>query len=452
MAAAPGCIVRDLWQVRESEKKGAQFAYVSGTVATQGPSTGWIVVYVTRVPCDEDWRTLRDAMDRGALSSPPEQWPPAMRALSDRLTAKMTLVQHFVRQRPGFWYASVAPGCYGVGAFEDVNRDYRYHDEPIAAAVADPRRIFELSAGERKEGIDIVIPPEGRLPKAETPIALHIGQLKSRSPGEQLIVSLDEVAVEGEVADLGDPRFGPKNGRLGYFDVYTFLWQVGPGIYFLEPYAPSRVPVLFVHGALGHPQEFETLAEGLDRTRFQPWFFYYPSGARLDEVSEFLSQTVTRLQLRLGFDRLVVVAHSMGGLVARSFILKHHEEVRDDPVRLFVSISTPWAGMDSARMGVEDLPIVVPSWIDVATDSEFIRAMFFEDPANPTSRRRLPDSVSHYLLFGVEDETVSLGSAIRWEALRDAEGRWPLPYGHGQILHSPEASTLLGEILAGDTR
>ena len=45
--------------------------------------------------------------------------------------------------------------------------------------------------------------------------------------------------------------------------------------------------MLFVHGAEGYPQQFAKLIEGLDRTRFQPWFFFYPSGARLEAVAHF---------------------------------------------------------------------------------------------------------------------------------------------------------------------
>jgi pimeloyl-ACP methyl ester carboxylesterase len=234
---------------------------------------------------------------------------------------------------------------------------------------------------------------------------------------------------------------------LGYFDPFGFMWKTGPGIYFLEPYDPDRIPILFVHGAMGYPQEFKELIESLDRERYQPWFAFYPSGASLRGVSSFLTQLVMRLRLQHGFETLVVVAHSMGGLVSRSFILEHHERVRRDTVRVFVSISTPWGGIASAEKGVQRSPIVVPSWRDVASNSEFIREIFFLDPESMTTRRHLPEQVSFHLLFGVEDRTIAARSASRWEALRDAEERWPLAYDHKAILSSPEAATLLGEIL-----
>jgi hypothetical protein len=48
----------------------------------------------------------------------------------------------------------------------------------------------------------------------------------------------------------------------------------------------------------------------------------------------------------------------------------------------------------------------------------------------------------------VQDQTIPLASAIRWEAVREARDRWPLPYGHVDVLESREAADLLNEALA----
>jgi pimeloyl-ACP methyl ester carboxylesterase len=440
-SALAGCAALDLLETERASEAAARYAHVAGHVATASPSDHPLVVLVLRLDCAQ-WREVRAALvARGPL-------PPGGTGPSRRTGDGWELVAHVVRERPGLWYQRLAPGCYAVAAFEDVNEDDRYEDEPALRA-ADPARMLELGAGERREGIELVIPPDGRLSVDRAdPVELLVRDLQVRSGDEQLAVSLDSVAVEGRVADLADPRFGPENGKLGYFDFTRFAWEAGPGVYFLEDYDPGRIPVLFVHGALGYPQQFAALIAGLDRSRYQPWLFFYPSGARLGAVSAFLSQLVTRLRLRLGFPEMVVVAHSMGGLVARAFILEHHAEARVDPVRLFVAISTPWAGLDSAEQGVERSPVVVPSWRDVATGSEFLRGIFFEDPGRQTRPRRL--GVPFHLVFGVRDRTIGLSSAARWEAVREATSRWPLDYGHVDILKSPEASRLLGEILAGD--
>jgi len=451
-AVATGCILIEMSKVRESEKKRAQYAYISGTVEANVPDAEWMVVYIATVPCDEDWRAIRELVDRGELPSDRSQWTGELGELAQRIRDKTVLAEHVVLQRPGFWYVYVAPGCYGVGAFADLDRDYTYDDEPTASAVGRPDRLFELGPGDRREGIELVIEPDVRLREGFSPLAMQVRNSSFRSHKKQMLISLREVTAEGEIADLSDPRFGPKSGRLGYFEIYRFLSEVGPGIYFLEPYDPDRIPVLFVHGAVGFPQSFQTLIESLDRTRFQPWFFFYASGSRLDGVATYLSRIVTTLQLKHGFEELVVVAHSIGGLVARDFILKHNAAMVDDPVKVFVSISTPWAGVPSAGTGVKRSPFVVPSWRDVKPGSEFLANLFFEDPEDRTIRRPLPDQVSFYLIFGVEDKTVPVPSEVRWEAARDARERWPLIYNHTAILDSPEASQLLTEILDREFR
>lgn len=448
LIGAFGCTLRELAKVRETEQRAVQYATLSGTVRSSYPNTEWIVVYVFTMPCDADWEVVREAIASGDVAGDPATWSEESRAFARKVGANARVADHVVLQRPGFWYVTLAPGCYGVGAFADLDRNYEYNDEPVAPARADPNRLVELRPGDRREGIELVIESDARLLTNFDPVARQIREGGFRSHGEQLLTSIGAVAVEGEVAALDDARFGSENGRLGYFEIYRFLYEAHPGVYFLEPYDANRIPVLFVHGALGYPQEFRALIEGLDRTRYQPWVYFYSSGARLGPNAAYLSRSIAALQLRHGFEKLAVVAHSMGGLVARDFILHHAKQVVDDPVRLFVSISTPWGGMASAESGVEKSPYVVPSWRDVASNSDFLAQLFFSDPGANTLHRALPERVGFYMMFGVLDETVPIRSLIRWEALRDARERWPLPYDHTKILRGPEASQLLGEILA----
>jgi hypothetical protein len=88
----------------------------------------------------------------------------------------------------------------------------------------------------------------------------------------------------------------------------------------------------------------------------------------------------------------------------------------------------------------------------VEPESEFLAGLFYEDPVAKTTRRPLPEDVAFYLIFGVEDRTVPVSSEVRWEAVRDARERWPLDYGHTDILTSEEASLLLNELLEREFR
>src|SRR5262244_2795015 len=94
--------------------------------------------------------------------------------------------------------------------------------------------------------------------------------------------------------------------------------------------------------------------------------YYYPSGGSLSLCAEHLSQTMDKLRLQYGMQRFVVVAHSMGGLIARAFILRSLEAAPQSAIPLFVTLATPWSGHKSAESGVRYAPAVVRSWYDMA--------------------------------------------------------------------------------------
>ena len=196
------------------------------------------------------------------------------------------------------------------------------------------------------------------------------------------------MSVAGEVATLDAPRFDPEVGVTGMWQYYDFLLQTHPGIYFLQPYDPKKIPVLFVHGIGGTPRDFQYLIAVLDRDRFQPWVFYYPSGAGLDALAQLLEQLFVRLRVEYHFKEAVVVAHSMGGLVTRAFLLKDYEGNGADVVHTYVTIASPLGGMKSAGKGVERSPVVVHSWYGLAPHSAFLDGLFYKDTEKTKRRRR----------------------------------------------------------------
>ena len=99
---------------------------------------------------------------------------------------------------------------------------------------------------------------------------MDIAALQARSFSEQLELSLGQVTAVGEVANLGDPRFDEAVAEDGLWRPFDFLFKGHPG----------------------HRANFRTLIERLDRRRFQPWAYYYPSGASLPAVADHLTQTM----------------------------------------------------------------------------------------------------------------------------------------------------------------
>jgi pimeloyl-ACP methyl ester carboxylesterase len=100
------------------------------------------------------------------------------------------------------------------------------------------------------------------------------------------------------------------------------------GIYLIEPYQPGKIPVIFVHGLLSSPMTFAGLfndlrADPVLRARYQFWFYLYPSAnpflTTAAELREALAEVRARLDLGQdpALDRMVLVGHSMGGLVSK---------------------------------------------------------------------------------------------------------------------------------------
>jgi hypothetical protein len=56
------------------------------------------------------------------------------------------------------------------------------------------------------------------------------------------------------IADLDDAIFDPENGFNGYWHPTDFSKKFGGNIYFLEPYDPAKIPVLFLHDVTGSPR------------------------------------------------------------------------------------------------------------------------------------------------------------------------------------------------------
>lgn len=131
-------------------------------------------------------------------------------------------------------------------------------------------------------------------------------------------------------------REGGEEVVGGFFSIRGFLdekvAQDRTGIYFAEPYDPDKIPVLFVHGLLSDPYAWKKLTKRLAadpdiRDRFQFWFYAYPSSTPVVGSAlifkEHLDSVVRGLeeQYDQSFDRrLIVVGHSMGGLLTKSAV------------------------------------------------------------------------------------------------------------------------------------
>lgn len=106
------------------------------------------------------------------------------------------------------------------------------------------------------------------------------------------------------------------------------------GLYMLDPYRPGRIPVVFVHGLMSSPEAWTNAMNDLRgdpelRDKYQFWMFFYSTGNPiLASAARFRAALVeAREQLDPqhrdpAFDRMVVMGHSMGGLLSRLSIAR----------------------------------------------------------------------------------------------------------------------------------
>jgi len=122
------------------------------------------------------------------------------------------------------------------------------------------------------------------------------------------------------------------------------------GLYMLEPYQPGKIPVLMIHGIWSSPITWMEMFNDLRgapeiRDRFQFWFYLYPSGqpfwysaAALRKELIEARNIIDPERRQPALDQMVLVGHSMGGLVAHLQTMDSRNDfwnvVSDQPFQL----------------------------------------------------------------------------------------------------------------------
>jgi pimeloyl-ACP methyl ester carboxylesterase len=101
------------------------------------------------------------------------------------------------------------------------------------------------------------------------------------------------------------------------------------GLYMVQPYEPGKIPVVMVHGLWSSPMTWVEMFNDLRshqqiRQRYQFWFYLYPTGqpfwlsaAQFRRDLAAVREVVDPQHLEPALDQMVLVGHSMGGLVSR---------------------------------------------------------------------------------------------------------------------------------------
>src|SRR5262245_21825957 len=157
------------------------------------------------------------------------------------------------------------------------------------------KEVTQEGVGGALVGIRSVTPPEefsphkGMTGAVTATLDFHGSNaaLALRSPSSDPFARVDGKMRPLE-ADFSAPisYFRPPNNLLLFSMMGTLRggnMMEKTGLYFLEPYDPNRIPVVFVHGLMSTPFDWVKTINGLQqdpevRKRDQPWVFGYATG------------------------------------------------------------------------------------------------------------------------------------------------------------------------------
>lgn len=169
----------------------------------------------------------------------------------------------------------------------------------------------------------------------------HVAVLELYDPmvATDIVVGNRRVPLETDLSTplayfLNDPRLDPNNPRINLDNIATEgllrpdKTQAEAGLFMLQPYEPDKIPVLMVHGVWSSPITWMEMFNDLRgdpeiRRHYQFWFYLYPTGQPFWHSATQLRRDLAQARAVLdpqrrepAFDQMVLVGHSMGGLVA----------------------------------------------------------------------------------------------------------------------------------------
>ncbi len=354
--------------------------------------------------------------------------------------------------------------------------------------------------------------------------ACRKGQLELYNP-----LTIQGIPVQGRFVPLQTDLTTPlayllSGSDLNYASYGGFLrpdsFKGLSGVYMLEPYQPGKIPVVMVHGLLSSPLTWAPLFNDLQadpkiRANYQFWFYLYPTANPYLTSAADLRQELEEIRSRFdpgkndrAFDELVLVGHSMGGLISRLLTIDSGDafwkQVSDQPfdqvplepeaakelrrtmfferdrsVRRVIFLATPHHGSALSPSVLGRLAgelIRLPSNLmkvaqDLSKDKNIriktIPTSIAElDPASPVlqvlSARSCPDNVRYHSIVGViKPSQAPLESWLSGTSREEGDGVVPyqsahldqavsevvLPADHMHIHHHPLAVLEVRRIL-----
>lgn len=366
--------------------------------------------------------------------------PMAIAAYSNKFKANERVDTMFFRGVGTHYGLSLPDGDYRLVVFADLDGNKQFdHIEVVGER--------ELSLHGNLEVVKVRAQINVTLSKPKT-----IEWIESiEAPSE--VVSQDSLFYPaGTIRSLDDPIFDERLATLGMYDPASFLEKAPTMFYALEEDAAYKIPVVFVHGIDGTPRSFGPLIESLDRERFKPWFFFYPSGGDLNHLADFFYNLfLSGKVISMAEVPMIVVAHSMGGLVVREALNSYKGLASENRVELLFTIASPLGGHAAAKSGEEHGLLVLPAWRDLNPENQFIRELY---------RKPLPSNLDHELIYAYNnskmlkfgensDGVVALSSQLHPIAQQQSDRQFGFNSTHTGILSNEKMIEYVHEAMNG---
>ncbi|MBR5710825.1 MAG: hypothetical protein IKX40_08715 [Thermoguttaceae bacterium] len=163
------------------------------------------------------------------------------------------------------------------------------------------------------------------------------------------------------------------------------------GFYMTQKYDPNKIPVIMVHGLASSQVTWLDMFNTLRiipeiRDRYQFWFYLYPNGqpfwvsaAQFRADLEEIRQTLDPTHSNPVFDQIVLIGHSMGGLVSRM-------QTIDSGDHLWNLVSKD--SIDNLN-GSPELKAKLKSWFKFTYNTSIHRVIFIAVPQRGSSMANL---------------------------------------------------------------
>jgi len=240
---------------------------------------------------------------------------------------------------------------------------------------------------------------------------------------KEYLKSIGRAAIKG--GKLAGSKVADGYGKIDP-DVMRHLAQVPLLSYSLlvsgqEEIAPGKpdgfAPIVFVHGLGGNRGNFLLMAWYLRlHGRKRSYRIHFKGGQSLHEMANTLARFVRSVKKATGEKQVEIVAHSLGGIVARLAITEHRIA---RSVKTLITLGTPHHGTYPARYASTN------ATLDMRPDSELIKAL---------NEKTMPSSVRVVTFFSRNDLFV-----LPWNSavVEGAEQVDMTPFTHYSYLIDP---------------